>query len=168
MTKRTRLGLPVVVQGAEHLVIGFLMRRNILAYKAPTNHEGYDIICIHPDPRRSSRPVRVQVKTRYATDSNRGLPVKQKSLDAFDYLVIVFQNIGYYNRKSKLGVRAELQSPEFYTLPADFVRQHHSSLGTGWEVFRTRKLDLSPYLNELGFEQIVRDLRIPYPDREAA
>jgi len=42
--------LPVVSHGAEFLVIGYLMRRNILAYKAPPNNEGYDIICIHPDP----------------------------------------------------------------------------------------------------------------------
>ena len=41
---------PVVSLGAEHLVMGYLMRRNILAYKAPPNNEGYDLICIHPDP----------------------------------------------------------------------------------------------------------------------
>ena len=51
------------------------VRRNILAYKAPPNNEGYDLICIHPDPRRATKQVRVQVKSRYATDSNRGVPV---------------------------------------------------------------------------------------------
>jgi hypothetical protein len=30
--------------------MGYLMRRNILAYKAPPNKEGYDLICIQPDP----------------------------------------------------------------------------------------------------------------------
>lgn len=45
------LRLPVVSAGAEYLVMGNLMRRNILAYKAPQNNEGYDLICIHPDPR---------------------------------------------------------------------------------------------------------------------
>ena len=38
--------LPVVSLGSEHLAIGYLMRRNILAYKAPPNNEGYDLICI--------------------------------------------------------------------------------------------------------------------------
>jgi hypothetical protein len=45
------LRLPVVSAGAEYLVIGYLMRRNILTYKAPMNNEGHDLICIHPDPR---------------------------------------------------------------------------------------------------------------------
>jgi len=36
--------------------MGYLMRRNILAYKAPSNNEGYDLICIHPDPRHRPSP----------------------------------------------------------------------------------------------------------------
>jgi hypothetical protein len=51
MAKQEFLRLPVVSAGAEFLVMGLLMRRNILAYKAPPNNEGYDLICIHPDPR---------------------------------------------------------------------------------------------------------------------
>ena len=75
-----RLRLPVVSLGAEHLVIGYLMRRNILAYKAPPNNEGYDVICIHPDPRRTKKPVRVQVKSRYATDHNGAFDLVNFSL----------------------------------------------------------------------------------------
>lgn len=44
------LRLPVVAQGAEFLVQGFLMRRNILTYKAPPNNEGYDLISHSPGP----------------------------------------------------------------------------------------------------------------------
>jgi hypothetical protein len=51
MPKRDFLRLPVVSASAEFRVMGYLMRRNILAYKAPPNNEGYDLICIHPDPR---------------------------------------------------------------------------------------------------------------------
>jgi len=51
--------LPVVSAGAEHLAMGYLMRRNILAYKAPPNNEGYDLICIHPNPRH--RPKRGEI-----------------------------------------------------------------------------------------------------------
>lgn len=91
---------PVISLGAEHLVIGHLMRRNILAYKALPNNEGYDLICIHPNPRKNSLQIRVQVKSRYQTDSDRAFPVKEKSFDAFDYLVFVFLNIGYYYRKN--------------------------------------------------------------------
>lgn len=51
MAKQEFLRLPVVSAGAEFLVMGYLMGRNIPAYKAPPNNEGYDLICIHPDPR---------------------------------------------------------------------------------------------------------------------
>jgi hypothetical protein len=46
MARRETLRLPVVSLGAEHLTIGYLMRRNILACKAPPNNMGYDLICI--------------------------------------------------------------------------------------------------------------------------
>ena len=85
---RDWLRLPVVSASAEYLVMGHLMRRNILTYKAPPNNEGYDLICIHPDPRHKFKTgevaqIRVQVKSRYATDSDRGFPIKELSLDAF-------------------------------------------------------------------------------------
>lgn len=81
---RDWLRLPVVTAGSEHLVMGHLMRRNILTYKAPPGNEGYDLICLHPDPRHQPGPnekaqVRVQVKSRYATDCDRGFPVKRKA-----------------------------------------------------------------------------------------
>ena len=74
-TKREWLRLPVVAAGSEFLVMGYLMRRNILTYKAPPCNEGYDLICIHPNPRHhpakgESAQIRVQVKSRYATDCN--------------------------------------------------------------------------------------------------
>ena len=101
MSERDWLRLPVVSAGAEYLVMGHLMRRNILAYKAPPNNEWYDLICIHPDPRHVLKDgeiaqVRVQVKSRYATDCDRGFPVKEKSFGAFDFLVVVFLNIGKF------------------------------------------------------------------------
>src|SRR4051794_3894893 len=56
MAERDWLRLPVVSAGAEFLVMGYLMRRNILAYKAPPHNEGYDLICIHPNPRHRPGP----------------------------------------------------------------------------------------------------------------
>lgn len=164
MPQSTALRLPVVSLAAEYLVMGHLMRRNILTYKAPPNNEGYDLICIHPNPKKVTKQIRVQVKSRYQTDSNRGLPLKGKSLQAFDYVVLVFQNIGYYYSKGK-SARDGLSTPEFYTLPVAFVRSNHTRMGKGWEVFRAGKLDLTPYRDDQGFEQIAADLNIPYPDR---
>src|SRR5262245_29875362 len=108
---------PVVSLGAEFLVMGNLMRRNIPAYKAPPNNEGYDLVCIHPDPRTSFRPVRVQVKSRLATDCDRAFPVKERTFGAFDYLIVVFLNVGNFFARSKwqaLGRGHEnLSSPPF-------------------------------------------------------
>lgn len=76
--------------------MGYVMRRNILTYHAPPNNEGYDLICMHPDPRVKGSNLRVQVKSRLAMDCDRGFPVTAKTLDAFDYLIVVFLNVGYF------------------------------------------------------------------------
>jgi hypothetical protein len=164
MAYKDVLRLPVVALSAEYLTIGYLMRRNILAYKAPPQNEGYDLICIHPDPKRVTKQIRVQVKSRYQTDCDRSVPVKEKSFSAFDYLIVVFLNIGYYYR----GKRTEdgYKEPEFYTLPADFVRDHYKEVASGFNKLRTKNVDLSLYHDQTGFEMIARDLDIAYPCRE--
>lgn len=168
-SRRRFLQFPVISAGAEFLVMGYLMRRNILTYKAPPGNEGYDLICIHPNPRYIPQPgevaqVRVQVKSRYATDCDRGFPVKEASLDAFDFLIIAFLNIGAFGRKRDglSGIRA----PEFYTLPNDFIRKHHDKKSS-WQKVKLKKLqdEIQQYREDAGFEQIARRLGISRPSR---
>lgn len=161
------LRLPVVAASSEFLVMGHLMRRNILTYKAPQNNEGYDLICIHPDPRYipelgQRSQVRVQVKSRYATDCGRGFPVKETSFDAFDFLIVVFLNIGKFYGKN-LGDSGEREI-EFYTLPNGFIRDNHEKSST-WQKVRLRNVadQIEIYKNELGFEQIANALGVPRP-----
>ena len=99
--RRAAARYPVVSLGAEYLVMGHLLRRNILTYKAPPNNDGYDLICIHPDPRVVGPQIRVQVKSRLATDCDRGFPVKGRTLDAFDFLIVVFLNVGNFFGKAR-------------------------------------------------------------------
>ena len=111
------------------------MQLNILAYKAPPNNEGHDLICIHPDPRHIPQPgelaqIRVQVKSRYATDCDRGFPVKEVSLDAFDFLIVVFLNIGKFFGKND-GSSGD-REPEFYTFPREFIKERHD-LTSSWQ-----------------------------------
>ena len=96
------------------IVQGYLIRRNILTYKAPDGNEGYDLICIHPDARYKPKTneqsqIRIQVKSRYQTDCDRGFPIKEKSLDAFDFLIIAFMNIGkFYGTSYHVNPRGEI------------------------------------------------------------
>lgn len=149
--------------------MGYLMRRNILTYKAPPNNEGYDLICIHPDPRhrpgrRQLPQVRVQVKSRYATDCDRGFPVKEASFDAFDFLIVAFLNIGKFGGR-KDGTTG-LCEPEFYTLSNDFIREHHDASST-WQKVRLGSLraEIEEFKNDIGFELIAQKLGIPRPTK---
>src|SRR5262245_1706563 len=109
------------------------MRRNILTYKPPPNHEGYDLICIHPDPRKCTRSLRIQVKSRLASDGADGFPMKGRTLDAFDFVILAYLNVGYFGKRAmSLGCRAGVKDPEFYALPPDFVREYHRVDGS-WE-----------------------------------
>lgn len=165
--KKPWLRLPVVAGGAEHLVMGYLMRRNILTYKAPPGNEGYDLICIHPDPRHRPKrgqkaQVRVQVKSRYATDCDRGFPLKERSLAAFDFVIVAFMNIGKFNRRCD-GM--EGAGPvEFYTIPANVVRTLHDR-SSSWEKVHLRGSGsgLDQYRDGAGFELIAKVLGVERP-----
>jgi len=153
--------LPVVSHGAEYLVIGYLIRRNILAYKAPPNNEGYDLICIHPDPKKVTRQIRVQVKSRYQTDCDRAFPVKEQTFEAFDCLVVTFLNNGYFYCGK--AVLEGYREPERYAFPAQWIREHHKKVESGWDKVHTKGEELENFKNKRGFELIARDLAIPYP-----
>ena len=109
----------------------------------------------------------MQVKSRYQTDCDRGFPLKEKSLDAFDFLVVAFLNIGKFFRGHDGTTGAA--PPEFYTLPADFIREHHDASST-WRKVKLRGLaeEIVPFAGEAGFEQIAEALGVERPRRHTA
>jgi len=155
------LRFPVFAHGAESLVQGYLMRRNIMTYQAPRNNEGYDLICV--SHKAKVPPVRVQVKCRYQTDCDRSIIVPKKRPVAFDFVVAVFLNVGYFFRKGG-DPDSEKREPEFFTLPADWVEQHRNKRSS-WGKLSLKQPGIDRFKNDEGFEQIAKALGIAYPTR---
>lgn len=159
------LQFPCVSLSAEYLVMGHLLRRNIMTYKAPQGNEGYDLLCIHPNLSiRNKKVIRIQVKSRYQSDCGRGFPLKEKSIHSFDFLVVAFLNIGRFFGKNN-GLEGEKEI-EFYTLPQSFIAKYHEPSLT-WEKVNLGSLknQIDKYKNEKGFEQIAKKLKIERPQR---
>jgi hypothetical protein len=99
-------------------------------------YEGYDLNGILQDPCHQTGPaeksqIRVQVKSRYATDFDHGFPVKEKSLNAFDSSIAVLLNIGNFYGRNDGSTGA--QDSEFFTHSQTFIREHHE-LSSTWEI----------------------------------
>lgn len=91
--------------------------------------------------------------------------MKARTIDAFDFLVVAFLNVGYYLSKAKRHATKDgACEPEFYTLTPDFIRAHHDPRSS-WEKVRTRDVDMSQFKNEAGFELIAQALDVPYPSK---
>src|SRR5208337_1249425 len=98
----------------------------------------------------------VQVKSRYQTDCDRAFPVKGETFEFFDYIIVVFLNLGYFYCKKP--VLEGFRDAEFYTLPRDWIRKHHRITKSGWQKVHTKGEMIDEFKNEKGFEQIARDL----------
>lgn len=109
-----RLDSKLESEGAEFLVLGNLLVEGIVAYKAYVRTAGYDLIAADPD-RGSS--VRIQVKSRWATDNN-GFLIKRYDCD---FVVFVSLNRGFRYKRGRNPDEGRM-APHFYVLPVELVR----------------------------------------------
>ena len=149
---------------AEQLVSAFCLRRNIMTFPAPPRNEGYDLVCVHSDPRKVSNAIRVQVKSRYQTDSNSFFDFNPKSIGAFNYLAAVYLNVGFYYSKTKSAPNG-LKEAMVFIIPHDYVKEHYIRHPSRPGIKLSRNdLSLNQFLCPGGLEQIANDLKIPYPN----
>jgi hypothetical protein len=149
--------LGVVPQGTEYLVMGYLMCCNIAVDKAKPGNKGYDLVCTHPRRPRGKR-LRVQVKSRSQASNDGSVPLSKRTIDGFDYLVVVFLNI---TKKQPMA------TPEFYTVSQQWVRDHHEQYRSGGgKVFLKKKglvSQMERFKDGRGFAQLARELGVPQP-----
>jgi len=101
-------------RGAEYLVLGRLLIEGIPAFKCDDGAAGYDLVATNPD---RSTSCRIQVKSRWATDANGGVFIKNF---ASEFLVYVALNRGNrYGPQAKRG--ADKREPDFYVIPTRLV-----------------------------------------------
>jgi hypothetical protein len=121
-------------EGAEFLVMGLLLIEGIFCYKAYVNFPGYDLIAVNPLTQKTAR---IQVKSRWATDYDRGFPIKNFNCD---FVVHVALNRGYRFSKRKTKVNGSgKRSPDFYVFPVEVVRAAQN-IGDKWEKVMIRNI----------------------------
>lgn len=161
------LQFPVMHEGAEHLAMGFLARRNIASYKAPQGQANFDLLCIHPTGKHN-RHVRVQVKSRYGTQGSV-VPIRTSSLKKFDFLIVVALNVGNFGNGKDGSTGAK--PPDLYCFPRRVVQRHFLadqgwSPTTGRLYYRQHKTSpkhIARYMNDNGIELIAKQLQVARP-----
>jgi hypothetical protein len=117
-----------------------LLIEGIQCYKAYTNFAGYDLVAI--DPVRATS-VRIQVKSRWATDYDRSFPIRNFDCD---FVVLAALNRGYrFRRAQQMAVASGRKAPRFYCFPVDVVRAAQSQTDSWGKVALSRIEDAASY-----------------------
>ena len=119
-----RLDSKLESEGAEFLVLGALLIERINANKSYRNTPGYDLVATNPRLRKSCT---IQVKSRWATDSDGGFLIKNMGSD---FVVFVALNRGYRYSKPKKGEAPKLE-PVFYVFPIKVLKKVPRTKGWG-------------------------------------
>ena len=131
--KKKRQDTKCESEGAEFLTLGYLMINKIWAYKTYTNMAGYDLIAVNPE---SGRNCKIQVKSRWATDSNKSFPIKNLECD---FVVYINLNRGFWFNENKRNDESGIMEPDIFVLPIDIVKEKRDN--STWKKVSTKKID---------------------------
>ena len=125
-------------EGAEFLVVGWLLINGIEAHKTYSKMPGYDLIAVNASGNKSCR---IQVKSRFQTGVGHFII---KNFDS-DFVIIAMLNRGY--AKPRKNGESGVKDPEMYVIPTDVVRSAQDS-SDGWnKVSFTKIPNIGSYLN---------------------
>ena len=110
-------------EGAEFLVLGNLLIHGVACFKAYTNFQGYDLVAVNPNTRKSAR---IQVKSRWATDYDGKFPIKNFDCD---FVVHVALNRGY--KRTHTDKDPGIRAPIFWVFPVKILQAVVEESG-GW------------------------------------
>lgn len=116
-------------EGAEFLVCAHLLIEGIPTYKTYTQMPGYDLVAVNPERGTSAR---IQVKSRWASDSDQGFPMKNSDAD---FVVMVLLNRG--NRFGKREVSRA--APELFVFPMSIALSARRN--DGWNKVMSKKIE---------------------------
>jgi hypothetical protein len=131
----SRLDSKLEAEGAEFLVLGHLLIEGIAAHKGYTRHPGHDLLAVDAE---TGRACRIQVKSRWATDWDRGVPIKNFESE---FVVVVALNRGWRGYAGRPAPANDdgRRPPEFWVIPTELMR---SVVRTGtWSKVRLRDID---------------------------
>ncbi len=143
---RKRLDSTLEAAGAEFLVLGLLLVEGIQASKAYVNFPGYDIVATDPDAGTS---VRLQVKSRWATDYDGGFLIRNFDTD---FVAFVELNRGNRYRRRQNEDGGGRRPPRVFVFPVGVVREAQSKTSTWGKVFLRSIEDVESYVDN--WEQV--------------
>lgn len=141
-------------EGAEFLVLGWLLIQGIPSYKTYTNMPAYDVVAMNPEENKLAR---ISVKSRWTTGA-AGFPIKNFDCD---FVVLV-----KLNRGEKHGRRPVLD-PEFFVFPTAMLREVPRSVG--WGRMELKNIpELQTYKNNWSLIRNFLEITRPKPEEIAS
>jgi len=138
---KKRRNTQLEAEGAEFLVVGWLLINGIEAHKMYTKAPGYDLVAVNIKDKKS---ISIQVKSRYQTGVGHFIIKNFES----DYVAIVLLNRGY--AKPRKNGDKGIKEPEIYLVPTKVIKSAQDPNDAWNKVSLSKIPNLESYRDNLG------------------